>query len=63
MEFFRKLERKYSKYAIHNLMNYIVAMYVGGVILQSVNPMFISDGCVWTRKRSFTDRSGGSSHL
>ena len=34
MEFFRKLERKYSKYAIHNLMNYIVAMYVVGVILQ-----------------------------
>ena len=40
MEFFRKLERKYSKYAIHNLMNYIVAMYVVGVILQYVNPMF-----------------------
>ena len=40
MEFFRKLERKYSRYAIHNLMNYIVAMYVVGVILQYVNPMF-----------------------
>ncbi|HJC46567.1 MAG TPA: hypothetical protein IAA04_00755 [Candidatus Lachnoclostridium pullistercoris] len=39
MEFFRKLERRYGRYAIHNLMNYIVAMYVVGMILQYVNPM------------------------
>ena len=40
MEFFKKLERKYSRYAIHNLMNYIVAMYVVGMFLQYVNPNF-----------------------
>ena len=40
MEFFKKIERKYGRYAIHNLMNYIVAMYVVGLFLQYTNPGF-----------------------
>mgnify|MGYP005763388117 FL=1 len=40
MEFFKKIERKYGRYAIRHLMNYIVAMYVVGAILQYVNPWF-----------------------
>ena len=40
MEFFKKIERKYGRYAIHNLMNYIVAMYVVGLFLQYTTPGF-----------------------
>lgn len=40
MKFFYKMEQKYRKYAIHNLMNYIVILYVVGMVLQMVNPMF-----------------------
>lgn len=40
MEFFKKIERKYGRYAIYNLMNYIVAMYVVGLFLQYTNPGF-----------------------
>ena len=38
MSFFNKMERKFGKYAIHNLMNYIVAMYVAGMIVQMMAP-------------------------
>lgn len=40
MKFFNKLEQKYRKYAIRNLMNYIVGMYAVGMVLQMINPMF-----------------------
>lgn len=40
MEFFGKLERKYSRYAIHNLMYYIIILYAAGMLVQWVNPMF-----------------------
>lgn len=40
MKFFYKMERRYGKYAIHNLMNYIVIMYAAGMLLQMVNPVF-----------------------
>lgn len=39
MKFFYKLERKYGKYAIPNLMQYMVIMYGIGLIISLVNPM------------------------
>jgi len=33
MKFLNKLERRFGKYAIHNLMRYVIAMYVGGFVL------------------------------
>lgn len=39
MNFFRKLERKFGKYAIPNLMYYIVGLYIGGLAVHLVNPM------------------------
>ena len=40
MNWMNKLERKFGKYAIPNLMNYIVMLYVLGLALQLVNPSF-----------------------
>lgn len=40
MSFFNKMERKFGKYAIHNLMNYIVGMYVVGMLIQMINSAF-----------------------
>lgn len=42
MRFIQKLERKLGKYAIHNLMYYIIIMYVIGWIIQIINPAFYS---------------------
>lgn len=64
MKFFAKMERKYSRYAIHNLMYYIIILYGAGILIQMVNPMFyhlylsldanaILHGQIW---RIFTDR-------
>lgn len=38
MSFFNKLERKYGRYAIHNLMYYIIILYGAGVVVSMVNP-------------------------
>lgn len=40
MNFFRKLEYKYGKYAIRNLMYYIILMYLAGILINLVNPSF-----------------------
>ncbi len=40
MNFINKLERKFGKYAIHNLMYYIIILYVVGYIINLVNPYF-----------------------
>lgn len=43
MKFFNRLETKYRKYAIHNLMYYIVILYAVGLVIQLPgigNPMF-----------------------
>jgi len=40
MKFFHKLEHKYSKYAINNLMYYIVVLYGMGLVLYLFDPMF-----------------------
>lgn len=39
MKFFNNFERKYRKYAISNLMYYIVILYGIGLVIQLVNPM------------------------
>ena len=39
MEFFRKLERKYQRYAVPNLMYYITILYAVGLVIWLVNPI------------------------
>lgn len=38
MRWLDKLERKYGKYAIHNLMNYIIILYAVGFVVQIAAP-------------------------
>jgi len=40
MNWLDKLERKLGRYAIHNLMYYIIVLYAAGFVLQMVSPMF-----------------------
>ena len=42
MNWLDKLERKFGRYAIDNLMLYIVILYGFGFILDMVNPTFYS---------------------
>ena len=42
MSLFEKLERKISKYAIHNLMYYIVICQVVGLVIQILSPRLLS---------------------
>ena len=37
MNWLDKLERKFGKYAIHNLMYYIIILYILGLVIQMVN--------------------------
>lgn len=41
MKFLNKMERKFGKYAIHNLMNYVIGLYVVGFIITLINPNLI----------------------
>lgn len=57
MNFLNKMERKYGKYAIHNLPAIIIALYVAGYILSvfspgilnylTLEPYFILRGQIW----------------
>ncbi len=38
MKFFQKMERRFGRYAIRNLMYYIMLLYAAGIILQIVAP-------------------------
>ena len=38
MKFFQKLERKFGRYAIHNLMYYIMILYAIGILIQMILP-------------------------
>lgn len=38
MKFFEKFERKFSRYAIHNLMYYIMILYAIGIVIQMIMP-------------------------
>ena len=40
MNFLNKLERKYGRYAIKNLMKYIIILYIIGWGIALVNPIF-----------------------
>lgn len=40
MKFMQKLERKFGKYAIRNLMTYIIILYVIGWMIEITNPEF-----------------------
>ena len=40
MNFLNKLERKYGRYAIHNLMLYISILYGTGFVINQINPYF-----------------------
>lgn len=40
MTFYQKLERRFGKYAVPNLMKYICVIYVVGYLIQMFNPLF-----------------------
>lgn len=40
MNWLDKLERKFGRYAIHNLMYYIIILYGVGFVMQMISPMF-----------------------
>jgi hypothetical protein len=40
MNFIDKLNRKYARFAIHNLMLYIIILYATGFFINMINPMF-----------------------
>ena len=40
MKFFQKLERKFGRYAIHNLMYYIIVLYLIGLGIVYLVPGF-----------------------
>lgn len=40
MNFLNKMERKFGRFAIPNLMYYIVVMYIAGFVIRMINPMF-----------------------
>ena len=41
MNFLNKMERKIGKYAIPNLMIYLIAAYCIGFVIYTVNPNFM----------------------
>lgn len=73
MNFINKLNRKFGRYAIHNLMFYIIILYAAGFFMDMANPMFYSEylkldidkvlhGQVW-RIVTFIIQPTGSSNL
>lgn len=40
MKFLDKMQRKFGKYAISNLMQYIIAIYILGAVINLINPLF-----------------------
>lgn len=40
MKFLNKLERKIGKYAIKNLITYVIGLYVTGIVITMINPLF-----------------------
>ncbi len=60
MKFFYNLERKFKRYAIPNLMYYIILMYGVGLLMEMFAPGFYWRFYRWTRRRFCTVRSGES---
>lgn len=40
MKFINKLERKFGRFAIHNLIHYVIMLYILGAFLTVINPAF-----------------------
>ena len=55
MDWFQKLERKYSKYAIQNLMMYIIVLYAVGFVFE----VFAAHIFHWILHIYLRDRYGG----
>lgn len=58
-----KLERKFSRYAIPNLMTYIIILYAAGFVLNLINPTFYSQFLSLDAVRFFRGRYGESLRL
>ena len=58
-----KLERKFSRYAIPNLMTYIIILYAAGFVLNLINPTFYSQFLSLDAGRFFRGRYGESLRL
>ena len=58
-----KLERKIGRYAIPNLMNYLIVLYVIGFAVFTVNPLFYVRYLSLDPAMILQDRCGGSSPL
>ncbi len=43
MKFLNKIERKFGRYAIKNLMRYVIGLYIAGVVIFMINPMVYFD--------------------
>ena len=55
-----KLERKFGRYAIKNLMRYIIVLYAIGFFLAIAMPEVYYTYFCWTPKRFYMDRFGES---
>ena len=42
MEFLNKMEKKFGRFAIHNLSTYIIALYVAGYLMSVIAPEFLN---------------------
>ena len=63
MNWMDKLERKIGRYAVPNLMLYIIIMYGAGYVLYLINPAFYAQYLCLNAQAILHDRSGGSLHL
>lgn len=43
MNFMNKLEKKFGKYAIHDLINYIIVLYIVGFVIMTANPSIYTE--------------------
>ena len=58
MNWISRLERKFGRFAIPNLMYFIIILYGIGFVLNYVNPYFTFSICLWMRPEYCMERSG-----
>lgn len=63
MKWFDKLERKYGRYAIQNLMKYIIIVYAVGFVIQIFIRQSMKCTLHWMHRQFSMDRSGEFSPL
>lgn len=56
MKWLDKLERKYGKYAIPNLMYYVIILYIVGFVINIVAPELYTEYWLWMRRQFFMDQ-------